>query len=70
MKEFFATRSSPRGHGFRAIDAERGFACYRVVPTPEVPIKVIVLDDTQSEDDGSADVHWRGHLDQACYDWL
>ncbi|MDP3638893.1 MAG: hypothetical protein Q8R51_16050, partial [Azonexus sp.] len=61
---------SPRGHGFSEIDAESGFACYSFLPKSTVPIKIIVLDDTQSEDDGSVDFHWRGFLDHARYDWL
>jgi len=70
MKEFSRTSSNPPGHGFNEVDAESGFACYSFVPKSAVPIKVIVLDDTQSEDDGSVDFHWRGYLDQARYDWL
>ncbi len=70
MNEFFATSSHPVGHGFNLIDAKNGFACYSFVPKSAVPIKVIVLDDTQREDDGSVDIHGHGFLDQARYDWL
>lgn len=70
MNEFFATSSNPVGHGFNLIDAKNGFACYSFVPKSTVPVKVIVLDDTQREDDGSADIHGHGFLDQARYDWL
>jgi hypothetical protein len=35
-----------------------------------VPLKVIVLDDTQTEDDGSADIHGHGFLDKARWAWL
>ncbi|MFH1029150.1 MAG: TIGR03768 family metallophosphoesterase [Pseudomonadota bacterium] len=70
MQEFFATSSKPAGHGFNLIDAKNGFACYSFVPKSTIPIKVIVLDDTQREDDGSADIHGHGFLDQARYDWL
>jgi metallophosphoesterase (TIGR03768 family) len=70
MKEFFATSSNPVGHGFSLIDADNGFACYSFVPKPSIPIKVIVLDDTQREDDGSADIHGHGFLDQDRWDWL
>ncbi len=34
------------------------------------PPKVIVLDDTQSDDDGSTDIHGHGFLDQVRYRWL
>lgn len=70
MKEFFATTSSPVGHGFDPADAERGFACYAFVPKADVPIKVIVLDDTQKDDDGSLDIHGHGFLDEARWTWL
>lgn len=70
MKEFFKTSTNPVGHGFNMADANKGFACYSFVPKSNVPIKVIVLDDTQKEDDGSVDVHGHGFLDQARWDWL
>jgi metallophosphoesterase (TIGR03768 family) len=70
MKEFFASTSHPVGHGFNLRDANSGFACYSFVPKSTVPLKVIVLDDTQREDDGSADIHGHGFLDQPRYDWL
>jgi metallophosphoesterase (TIGR03768 family) len=70
MNEYFATSSHPVGHGFNLSDAGTGFACYSFVPKPAVPIKVIVLDDTQREDDGSVDIHGHGFLDQARWDWL
>jgi metallophosphoesterase (TIGR03768 family) len=70
MNEFFKTSSSPVGHGFNLSDANDGFACYSFVPKSNVPIKVIVLDDTQKEDDGSADIHGHGFLDQARWAWL
>jgi len=70
MKEFFNTTSNPAGHGFNLADAEKGFACYSFIPKSDVPIKIIVLDNTQNEDDGSADIHGHGFLDQARWDWL
>ena len=70
MKEFFTTSSNPVGHGFNMTDAGEGFACHSFVPKATVPVKVIMLDDTQREDDGSADIHGHGYLDQARWDWL
>ncbi len=70
MKEFFTTSTNPVGHGFNPTDANKGFACYSFVPKSTIPLKVIVLDDTQREDDGSADIHGHGFLDQARWDWL
>lgn len=70
MHEFFNTSSSPVGHGFNLADADNGFACYSFMPKSTFPVKVIVLDDTQNENDGSFDVHGHGFLDQARWDWL
>jgi len=70
MNEFFKTSSSPVGHGFNVSNANNGFACYSFVPKSTVPIKVIVLDDTQQEDDSSIDIHGHGFLDQARGAWL
>jgi metallophosphoesterase (TIGR03768 family) len=72
IQEFFNTTSTPVGHGFDLIEPsqEAGFACYSFVPKSDVPIKIIVLDDTQIENDGSTDVHGHGFLDKARWDWL
>ncbi len=70
MQEFFRTSSNPVGHGFNLVDAGKGFACYSFVPKSTVPVKIIVLDDTQREDDGSADIHGHGFLDKPRYEWL
>lgn len=70
LKEFFATTSLPVGHGFDPADAEKGFGCHSFVPKSDVPIKVICLDDTQKDDDGSADIHGHGFLDAARWTWL
>lgn len=79
--EFFNTATSPKGHGFNLVSSnpnfhlvpenERaGFACYSFVPKSKVPLKVIVLDDTQREDDGSFDIHGHGFLDATRWAWL
>jgi len=75
IQEFFRTTTSPVGHGFNLVDHnnphwESGFACYSFVPRADVPLKVIVLDDTQSETDGSHDIHGHGFLDVARWNWL
>ena len=72
MKEFVNTTSNPVGHGFNLVDPkqEPGFACYSFVPKSNVPVKVIVLDDTQSETDMDTSIHGHGFLDQARWDWL
>lgn len=70
--EFFNTTSSPVGHGFNLVDPSQGngFTCYSFVPKSAIPLKVIVLDDTQRNDDGSQDIHGHGFLDQARWEWL
>ncbi len=70
MKEFLTTSSNPVGHGFNLADANNGFACYSFLPKSAIPTKVIVLDDTQGEDDNSADIHGHGFLDRTRWAWL
>lgn len=81
IQEFFNTTTSPKGHGFNLVSSNKnfglvpaseraGFACYSFVPKSAVPLKVIVLDDTQREDDGSVDIHGHGFLDATRWKWL
>ena len=75
IAEFFNTTTLPKGHGFDLVPealrrSEDGFACYSFVPRADVPLKVIVLDNTQREDDGSHDIHGHGFLDAARWQWL
>jgi metallophosphoesterase (TIGR03768 family) len=71
-QEFFKTTTQPVGHGFNRVDKNSppGFTCYSFVPNPKIPLKVIVLDDTQREDDGSTDIHGHGYLDAPRWAWL
>jgi metallophosphoesterase (TIGR03768 family) len=68
MNEFSNSTSSPNGHGFSGLAP--GFACYTFDPDPSVPLRVIVLDDTQSANDEDINGYGHGTLDQARYDWL
>ena len=76
VQEFFKTATAPVGHGFNLVDRTNpntstpGFTCYSFLPKANVPLKVIVLDDTQSEADGSNDIHGHGYLDAARLAWL
>ncbi len=72
IKEFSTTTSNPVGHGFNLVDPnqEKGFACYSFVPKSDIPIKVIVLDNTQDETDGDSGIHGHGYLDAARWAWL
>lgn len=70
VNEFFNTSTSPAGHGFSLVPPgrEKGFACYSFTPKPY--FKVIVLDNTQREDDDSTKIHGHGFLDQSRWRWL
>lgn len=72
IQEFFKTTTSPVGHGLNLVDkaAPAGFACYSFLPKADVPLKLIVLDDTQVENDGSVDIHGHGYLDAYRWQWL
>ncbi|VVB64979.1 Uncharacterised protein [uncultured archaeon] len=73
ISEFFNTSSSPKGHGFDQSNVKTGFGCYTFEPRSNIPIKVIVLDDTQMDDDlNNPDTLGYGHasLDNERYDWL
>jgi metallophosphoesterase (TIGR03768 family) len=68
MKEFFTTTSSPVGHGFTQDNLDNEFACYSFLPKSDIPIKVIVLDDTSK---GPDQLNYAlGCLDQTRLDWL
>lgn len=75
IAEFFNSTTLPKGHGFDLVPealrrSEDGFACYSFVPRADIPLKIIVLDNTQREDDGSHDIHGHGFLDAARWQWL
>jgi metallophosphoesterase (TIGR03768 family) len=68
MSEFFKTTSKPAGHGFTQTNLNNDFACYSFQPKPDIPVKVIVLDDT-CKGDGQQN-YALGCLDQSRLDWL
>ncbi|MFZ3149487.1 MAG: TIGR03768 family metallophosphoesterase [Methanothrix sp.] len=70
MSEFLNTSSSPKGHGFNQSNVKTGFACYTFEPKSNIPIKIIVLDDTQRENDLNVQGYGHGTLDNERYDWL
>jgi len=73
MNEFFTTTSEPPGHGFSQENVASNFACYSFEPKTNLPLKIIVLDDTITDEfvdftNGvSAAV---GYLDTNRLDWL
>lgn len=73
MNEFFKTSTWPIGHGFAQANIDNDFACYSFEPKSNLPLKVIVLDDTQRNDDvnnPNSLGYGHGSLDQQRYDWL
>lgn len=72
--EFFNTTTQPVGHGFHLVDRSGAdgaeFACYSFLPKSDVPLKIIVLDATRSDHDGSKDIHGHGYLDARRWAWL
>jgi metallophosphoesterase (TIGR03768 family) len=68
MKEFFTTTSKPVGHGFSQANVDADFACYSFEPKTDMPIKVIVLDDTQGDIDFND--HNNGYLSYTHFNWL
>ncbi|MYL84769.1 TIGR03768 family metallophosphoesterase [Desulfovibrio aerotolerans] len=71
MGKFFNTASQPAGHGFSQDNIRADFACYSFEPKSELPLRVLVLDDTQSDADFSGNAFlWHGSVDQKRWDWL
>jgi metallophosphoesterase (TIGR03768 family) len=73
MNEFFNTTSEPAGHGFSPENVTSNFACYSFEPKTNLPLKVIVLDDTITDEfldftNGSSGAV--GYLDTNRLNWL
>ena len=68
MTEFFNTTTKPVGHGFSRDNLNSGMACYSFVPKSDIPIKIIVLDDTVKGP--GQDNYAAGALDDQRYQWL
>ncbi|MBI5582707.1 MAG: TIGR03768 family metallophosphoesterase [Deltaproteobacteria bacterium] len=68
MREFLTTTSNPVGHGFTQTSVDNDFTSYSFQPKPDIPIKIIALDDTCK---GAGQPNYAaGCLDQARIDWL
>jgi metallophosphoesterase (TIGR03768 family) len=65
MAQFFNTTSKPVGHGFTQANVNAGFACYSFKPKAGVPVKIIVLDDTDKVGCGALSA-----LDSKRFNWL
>jgi metallophosphoesterase (TIGR03768 family) len=68
MREFFTTTSNPVGHGFTQANLDNDFTSYSFQPKADLPLKVIVLDDTCK---GAGQPNYAlGCLDRPRLDWL
>ena len=77
MNEFLTTSSNPVGHGFTPDNVANDFACYSFRPKSDLPLKVIVLDDTQTDQDinpphseTTSPGYGHGSLDERRFNWL
>ena len=71
MNEFFNTTSTPVGHGFTQANLDSDFACYSFEPKTNMPIRVLVLDDTcKANANAQVPYYAQGCVDQQRYDWL
>ena len=68
MSEFFNTSSQPVGHGFSQANITNDFLCYSFEPKTNLPLKVIVLDDTMT--DQNYDPKGQAGLDTNQLVWL
>jgi hypothetical protein len=73
INEFSNTASLPKGHGFIQNNPANTFgACYSFEPKSNLPLKIIVLDDTQDDADAPVKegIFGHGELNNGRYDWL
>ena len=72
MNEFLNSTSNPPGHGFNRANSGTTSACYTFLPKANIPLKVIVLDDTCKSVNPSAGPAYYGcgWIDAARLDWL
>jgi metallophosphoesterase (TIGR03768 family) len=70
INEFNNTTSQPKGHGFNSDNFFNG--CYSFEPKSNLPLKIIVLDDTQDDADTPVKegIFGHGELNSGRYDWL
>lgn len=70
MGEFFKTSSAPQGHGFSQPNASAGFGSYSFDPKSDVPIRIIVLDDTRKDINPAVGDYSYASLDNQRFNWL
>ncbi len=73
IAEFSKTTSNPVGHGFKLVDPANGpgFASYSFMPKSDIPIKIIVLDDTCKGNTTDPTINYAaGCIDTPRLNWL
>ncbi len=73
MNEFSTTTTLPKGHGFAQTEGKDKYgACYSFEPKFDLPLKIIVLNDTEDESDapGPSLLYGYGSLANLRYEWL
>ncbi len=74
INEFKTSTSMPQGHGFIQDNPNNLLGgCYSFIPKSDLPLKVIVLDDTQTDDEdavGPDSIYGHGELTADRYEWL
>jgi len=71
--EFSNTTSIPKGHGFIQSNPNNAFnGCYSFEPKSELPLKIIVIDNTMDEADKPVKegIFGHGSLNNGRYEWL
>ncbi|MEI6122867.1 MAG: TIGR03768 family metallophosphoesterase [Bacteroidota bacterium] len=73
INEFSNTTTLPKGHGFVQSNPANMFdGCYSFEPKSNVPLKIIVIDDTQLDTDPQVKegIYGHGELGNGRYEWL
>ena len=73
INEFSKSTTLPAGHGFIQSNPANVFGgCYSFEPKSGLPLKIIVLDDTQDETDArpAEGIYGHGELNNGRYEWL
>jgi metallophosphoesterase (TIGR03768 family) len=73
INEFSHSTTLPAGHGFIQSNPANVFGgCYSFEPKSGLPLKIIVLDDTQDETDvrPAEGIYGHGELNNGRYEWL
>ncbi len=71
IDEFSNTSTLPVGHGFVQENPDNVYgACYSFEPESDLPLKIIVLDDTRDDNDIYPGIYGQGSLENGRREWL